>query len=238
MASAVFQSLYENILIDKGITGEGTLLDIGAKDGVIASELSGTLGCSAVALDIEFSAQATEQDCQLVRGDGRELPLRDSSVDVVICNMVFEHVPDEELIIEETARVLKRDATFILIFPNRLWPFDGHEYPPGTTWLPRSLGKHLMRPIDRKYDRSNSYYEEAMYPVSPITVRQKLQKTFANVSFRTDELLNVDLDPSQTDQKLLLLFREELKQIFTPGLSSRIAELIFPVSVYVCEQQR
>lgn len=50
------------------------------------------------------------------------IPLKDSSVDVVFSNFVFEHITDRERAIQEIKRVLKRDGIVITNVPNVMEP--------------------------------------------------------------------------------------------------------------------
>ena len=56
------------------------------------------------------------------REDLTQLKLKSESVDVLICTEVLEHIPEYQQVIREFKRVLKRDGTLILTFPNEtLW---------------------------------------------------------------------------------------------------------------------
>jgi SAM-dependent methyltransferase len=55
----------------------------------------------------------------LVSADGRRLPFRDGSFDIVVSIGVLEHVPRPAALVEEMARVLRRGGIFMLYFgPN------------------------------------------------------------------------------------------------------------------------
>lgn len=54
------------------------------------------------------------------------LPLRDSSVDVVLLMDVLEHVQYEPPILREARRVLKEGFLLFISAPNRFYPFETH----------------------------------------------------------------------------------------------------------------
>jgi hypothetical protein len=89
MTSPVFKQLYESTLSD-ALHEDALLLDIGAKDGKIASELADSIGCRALALDIDFDDEAATLPCDAVQADGAAMPFPDGSVDAIISNMVFD----------------------------------------------------------------------------------------------------------------------------------------------------
>lgn len=70
-----------------------------------------------------------------VRGDARRIPVRNGSVDVVLCLELLEHVASPETVISEIARVLKPNGLLILTTPNatalerhRFFLLDRREY--------------------------------------------------------------------------------------------------------------
>jgi hypothetical protein len=86
-----------------------TVLCIGPGNGFVPNWLE-DLGVRTYCLEIISSALAD------VRGDVRRLPLRDSTVDVVLCAQVLEHVPlaDLEPSLVELRRVTRRAAVVTL----------------------------------------------------------------------------------------------------------------------------
>ena len=92
------------------------VLDLGAGDGHFAASLTGA-GCSVVALDPSVVA--------VERSDGRvsllppsgEIPLDDSSMDVVWAGEVIEHVADTDAWMSEVRRVLCSGGRLLLSTP-------------------------------------------------------------------------------------------------------------------------
>jgi SAM-dependent methyltransferase len=65
-----------------------------------------------------------------VLGDGRRLPLRSGSVDLVVSSNVLEHVEHPHELVDEMARVLRAGGHLWLSFTNWYGPWGGHETSP------------------------------------------------------------------------------------------------------------
>lgn len=61
-----------------------------------------------------------------LKADATRIPLPNSSVDVVMMNMVLEHLPNPEKALQEVQRVLKPSGTFILCTVEN---YPGHDFP-------------------------------------------------------------------------------------------------------------
>jgi ubiquinone/menaquinone biosynthesis C-methylase UbiE len=227
VASETFRQVYEELLTGHLEAGD-TLVDIGSKDGIIASDLAETFGCDSISVDLAFQRENEAASTEFVRTDARSLPFESESVDAVVSNMVLEHVPDEEAIVREVSRVLKSGGIFVVIFPNRLWPLDGHKYPPGFIWLPRRIGRTLAS----KLDLNPEYYEAAMHPVSALTVKRELQQWFGDVRYESARLLNVEYDGSARGRALKAIDRP-LSAAFETPVVRTVLGAVFPVPIYV-----
>jgi len=73
------------------------------------------------------------------------LSLADNSVDVVICNQVYEHVPSPEKLIAQIYRILKPGGICYFAGPNLLYPIEPHVHWPFIHWIPRRLALAIIR---------------------------------------------------------------------------------------------
>ena len=79
-----------------------------------------------------------------VAGDGRALPFRDGSFDVVFSNSVIEHVGDrasQRRFAREVARV---GRAWWVETPNRWFPIEQHLLTPLVHWLPRAWQRWIV----------------------------------------------------------------------------------------------
>ena len=100
-----------------------TLLDVGCHDGVLTAECAENLGINQV-FGIEFfdeNAEAARRRSITVHTIDLEkdrFPFDDSSMGVVICNQVFEHLKQIYLPLAEIHRVLSKGGILIFSTPN------------------------------------------------------------------------------------------------------------------------
>ena len=89
-----------------------TVLDVGAGTGFL-TEAAAKIASKVIALDFsrgmseEAIAKMGSGNVEFRIGNVESMPLQDSSVDVVVGNMVLHHCPHPEIAISEISRVLK-----------------------------------------------------------------------------------------------------------------------------------
>ena len=136
-------------------------LDIGCSNGIITSFLRDHFS-RVIGIDIDEEAiryaraHHSSSQVQFLVGDSMVLPFPNSTIDVVICNHIYEHVPDARMMIEEIYRVLKENGFCYLAAANKYMIIEGHYHLPFLSWLPKFLA-HLYLRVSRK---GNVYYEK------------------------------------------------------------------------------
>ena len=102
------------------------------------------------------------------------LSLADNSVDVVICNQVYEHVPCPLTLISQIHRILKPGGTCYFAGPNLLYPIEPHVFWPFIHWIPRSWALGLLRVFSpkkvRELDAYSTTYWRLKHWLSDFTV--------------------------------------------------------------------
>jgi hypothetical protein len=79
-----------------------------------------------------------------VAGDGRMLPFRDASFDIVFSNSVIEHVGDSESQRRFAAEIMRVGRAFWVQTPNRRFPVEQHLLTPVIHWLPKALQRVIV----------------------------------------------------------------------------------------------
>ena len=136
-------------------------LDIGCSSGIITS-LLGEHFLFAVGLDIDQEAvryaraHAPSSRVDFLVGDSMCLPFQDQSMDVIVCNHIYEHVPESNLMMDEIYRVLKEDGFCYFAAGNKYVLMEGHYHLPFLSWLPKPFAHIYLRLTGK----GNFYYEE------------------------------------------------------------------------------
>ncbi len=132
------------------------VLDIGGGTGLARALWS--VESRYICLDIDpvklSGYRAKDPRALAMLADATKLPIRDKSVDAVVCTSVTHHLLDGqfETMFAEGARVLKPDGRFILMdaiwapyrLPGRLlWRFDRGSFPRGIERLRSAMGAHF-----------------------------------------------------------------------------------------------
>jgi len=136
-------------------------LDIGCSSGIITS-LMGKHFSLAIGIDIDREAVQYAKDhfssprTQFLIADSMALPFKEGSIDVIICNHIYEHVPRARDLMEETYQVLKEDGFCYFAAGNKFMVMEGHYRLPFLSWLPKPIA-HLYLKVTGK---GSCYYEE------------------------------------------------------------------------------
>lgn len=136
-------------------------LDIGCSSGIITSLLGNHFRMS-MGMDIDREAvqcaknQSSSPPIHFMIADSMALPFQDNSIDVIVCNHIYEHVPYANRMMEEIYRVLKEDGFCYFSAGNKYMFIEGDYQLPFLSWLPKIFA-HLYLKITGK---GNFYYEE------------------------------------------------------------------------------
>ncbi len=96
-----------------------TILDVGCSSGILTAEVANTLPKSKViGLDsykkaIEF-AKGKYPKISFIAADAHKIPMKNKTVDILICTETLEHVVDPKEVLVEMKRVLKKDGQAII----------------------------------------------------------------------------------------------------------------------------
>ena len=100
---------------------DAVVLDIGSYDGTLSGHLKQLMpNLDITLLDIDESGLelARQKGLKTVNASALEMPMADSTVDFILCLDLIEHVPDDNLLIKQISRVLKKHGKLILTTPD------------------------------------------------------------------------------------------------------------------------
>lgn len=123
------------------------IVDIGASGCIPVEEVSNSLDpglAIGVDLDVDILPRPSDRVSPML-ADAMQLPFPDNSLDVVICNHVYEHVGDSEGLMIEMFRVLKPGGVVYFGAMNARWPIEPHYDIPFLHWMPEFLAEKLVR---------------------------------------------------------------------------------------------
>ena len=215
------------------------VLDLGSKDGADMAALS----AETIALDLNFTA--VEADTEYILSDGTRSPFKSETFDFILCNQVFEHVPDTEALVEEMARILKPGGEVLITFPNRLAPTKPHPTPRWASYLPQSVGEYILTPLVSQ--SVVEYYKNHESMLSPVKARYLLSKHFSHVDYVTFEhkaryheerLKNNTLDSQilASIQRISYDLAPYISRVENIPVVGDLPELLYPGVRYVCRK--
>ncbi|PJE70220.1 hypothetical protein COU97_00875 [Candidatus Shapirobacteria bacterium CG10_big_fil_rev_8_21_14_0_10_48_15] len=89
--------------------------------------------------------------------DALKLPFKKNCFDLVICNNVYEHVPDPNLMMAEIWRVLRDNGFCYFAGPNKYAFLEPHYSLPCLSWFPKQFGSLYL-----KMTGKGDYYYETL----------------------------------------------------------------------------
>ncbi len=194
------------------------ILDIGCSFGLILKAITPD-DCTGVGVDMDERLGCDSTNLAFARADAENLPFRDGSFDIVICNHVYEHTDNADRLLAEIGRVLDTNGVCYFAGPNKFEPVEPHYGLPFLSWLPRPLADLYMR-IAGKGD---SYPEK---PYSHAGLRRLLRGFEV-----TDYTREIVTDPVKFEATDILPPGSMKRRIALAMLS--VAPFFFPGFVYV-----
>jgi len=143
-----------------GELGSLSALNVGGSSGIIdnilANHFQSVIGVDIDADAIEYARKTYNKPNLLFQtGDAMALDHDDSSIDVIICSQVYEHVPDAGRMFKEIGRVLKPGGICYFAATNRLIWNEPHYNLPLLSVLPRVVADLYIRAAGK----AGHYYE-------------------------------------------------------------------------------
>jgi len=173
------------------------VLDIGCSTGFMTKYLSTTFR-SIIGTDIDKGAIEFAQknnsstNTKFFVQNALDLDFSDNFFDVVICNHIYEHVPDGKKLMQEIYRVLKPGGVCYFAAGNRLRLVEQHYRLPLLSVLPKAVAHYYLKALKR----GQYYYENHLTIwglkkiVYSFTVIDYTRKILENpVQFHSSELL-------------------------------------------------
>jgi 2-polyprenyl-3-methyl-5-hydroxy-6-metoxy-1,4-benzoquinol methylase len=154
---AVLDDFCENI-------SELSILDVSCSTGLIPGYFSSYFN-RVTGIDIDAEAVGFARANNNARNvefhvmDALQTDFGDDSFDIIVCNQMYEHVPDAEQLLREIRRILVPGGVCYFGATNRLKVIETHYGRlPFLSWLPKPLANLYLRMLGR-----GSHYYENLY---------------------------------------------------------------------------
>lgn len=138
-----------------------SVLDMSCSAGLMTLVFAEHFG-AVTGIDIDAQAvanakgQFADRDVDFLVMDALHTSFDDNSFDVIVCNQMYEHVPDAEQLMREIFRLLKPGGVCYFSGTNRLKIVETHYGRiPFLSYLPKPLAHLYLRALGR----GNRYYE-------------------------------------------------------------------------------
>ena len=121
------------------------ILDLGCSYGIILNEFSDEAILS-VGVDLDLNAlKKGSVPNTSVCSDAESLPFMERSIDLIICNHVYEHTENAQKLIREIYRVLDDAGHCYFAGPNKYSLLEPHYELPFLSWFPKSVANIYLR---------------------------------------------------------------------------------------------
>jgi ubiquinone/menaquinone biosynthesis C-methylase UbiE len=143
---------------------ETQVLEVGCHTGVFAMTLANRymnwtgVDIDQHALQQAVSSVATKElnNVIFLSANAEDLPFANNSYDLVICNHIYEHIPNPEKMLSEISRVLRPGGICYFSAGNRFALIEPHHRVLFLSWFPKSISNFVLT---IKYKRKTKYYE-------------------------------------------------------------------------------
>jgi 2-polyprenyl-3-methyl-5-hydroxy-6-metoxy-1,4-benzoquinol methylase len=137
-----------------------SILDASCSTGIMLADLAEHFA-SSTGIDIDVAAVTAAESRFAGRGiqfrvmDALQTTFSDSCFDVIVCNQMYEHVPDATILMKEIFRLLKPGGVCYFGAANALRIIEPHYFLPFLSYLPKAISNIYLRMLGR----GNQYYE-------------------------------------------------------------------------------
>ena len=160
----------------KDIVANKVVLDIASGSGY-GTAILGESAKRVVGVDIDAGSIKYAQknygskNVTFKRGDGKNIPLANNSVEVVVSYETIEHIDDYKGFMAEVKRVLKPGGLFILSTPNDL------EYPEGNHFHLHEFEPDELEKFAKQYFKNTKTYYQGTWLYNALVDKEILSKS-------------------------------------------------------------
>ncbi|GAB4158322.1 MAG: hypothetical protein Fur003_2130 [Candidatus Dojkabacteria bacterium] len=140
-----------------------TILDYGSSTGIIATHLSNEVAL-VKGIDIDKKAveyardYAKSQKVKNVQFYSSKVELGNEKFDIIICNQIYEHVENQQELVNDLYSLLKDDGVIYFGATNKYIFLEPHYRLPLLSWFPKKISNFYIA----LFTKHKSYYEDLL----------------------------------------------------------------------------
>ena len=180
---------------------------------ILAQAFPNTIGFDISQSAIDASRELLKKvglEIPLYCYDGKKLPFKSGSFDVVTAIDVIEHAENQKLMLSEIKRVLNSDGIVLITTPNKFWPLETHYRLMFLAFLPKKIADKYVSLLHRGTE----------YDVKPLSYGNLL--TVVSKFFKVED---ITLDIIKDDKEYGLDKERGRKVVFIANLLSFMQNL-------------
>ena len=208
-------------------TSNLTLLDIGSSTGIMTNEYSKHFkNVTGVDLDTNATDFANKkfgrENLKFICSPIEELNLPNSSIDVITCSQIYEHVPSDKILMDAIFRLLKPGGVCYFAASNRFRIIEPHYNLPFLSYLPKKAANLYIT----TFTSHDEYYEN----LKSLRNLKKLVLKFEKI----DYTLKIIKNPSVFSADDML--REKTLKFYLFNLIAKICYFIIPTYIWILKK--
>ena len=219
------------------------VLDLGCGIGLntvsLAKVFPQTIACDVdkkVKLAVDDFLAKFKLKTPIIIYDGKKLPFKNNSFDLVVCNEVYEHAPNTNQLLKEIKRVMKSDGILNITAPNKLWPIEGHYHLWFLSYLPKPLADKYVRLF-----KKGSGYENVFEVPTYKKFYQAVNKYFSIEDITFDQVINYQDYGTDKERGLMVKILAPIFKLIEKHKLTLIKKLLLNFSVgwiFICRQKK
>jgi SAM-dependent methyltransferase len=242
---ALFGEWAERLVAAAGVGPGQRVLDVACGTGAVAraaAERTGGEG-SVVGLDLNEAmitvAGRVRPDLEWRQGDAAELPFRDASFDVVLCQAALMFLPDVEQALREMARVVKPEGTVGVQVWDRTQ--DQPSYGPLIEVVGRHAGPEAINLVNTYFVRGDLAELIPVFETAGLVVTSTRTETSTMRYASVDEAVAIEVESTplgeSVTEDVLRRILEDARGVLRPFLSAD-GELHMPIGGHLIIARR
>src|SRR3989344_4194994 len=204
------------------------LLDVGCSAGDITGYFSRYVG-KTMGLDVDKQAiklakkrYSSLKNLSFMEASGSNLPFKDSSFDIVLCNQVYSYVANPKGLMNEIYRVMKKDGICLFTGDNLLRPMEPLYDLPFIRLLPRGLIKNIL--VLRGYKKIYLGIYKTLWGIKKLLTKFEIE----------DYTIKVLKNPTKYSFANLIKYEDFISKI--PNWMLYLIEPFFPTFILVLKK--